>query len=756
MKSDVPSEAQCKRATTVFNDVHEPGYRYATRKKIGARALKEYVASEELWRDFPDDWEENVVAMLVVGALFGRSDRVAAFLRGTKEEVHGDLLPMVRLWRDRPWVWAFVQVVEDLGDRRLVVEPIGAAPSTWRNADDWGPMIVYSRSIAQNYDNGIALFFVQLVDVGPAFATNGVIVPLRGFERTDALFYADVVAKAGRSARSIPLLGLVDESTPVSDVAAAYTVPFLALFRYSEMPAVRTPHGAPGRFISAVDLPDRAGWSEERWRDAAAAAGERISAVLIADDAEAIEDDAEAIVYGDASPMYDPAVYVSRGTKRAFLDARTRDAYDRGRSAAAPLLAFPEQPDVVATFVALAAATEVCGLDETFQDECDVLRRRFEKAIEPTGPPDGIDDDSDGPAPSSIEEAQAIADRLIRNHNDGIREQADAIAADLGIDPAVVESVRRQIEGSLSRMGGTSAGVAADRFGLSPRAFLMLCHGGVPAVDGVLRLRDADELRPEADRIASTYYVTGVRWLLERAIGEGGLPATKAGYISPRFVSEVYDLGIVLTVWDRDSERDVDADERERHHEKYRPRKEADLPALLRVRSLAEDADLLVLSGNRFIATDGAYDLVDDEPTLYRHLIAAAFRSFDWALNDRLDPSPTLHAMSGFLFYAAGELCDARRPVAGDESGTDWVPVQMLVDRYIAAVPPLAEAVRAESERYTDARDAGIAMWTRIELEVYFVDLFGATFGLFETKGAIGEKQYFRTTPLFDAVFDRG
>ena len=750
MRSDAPSPAQCKRAETVFNDVHEPGYRYAMRKRIGARAIQDYLAAEELWEGFPDDWEEHAVSMLVVGAVFGRTDRVAAFLRGTKEAVRGDLVPMIRRWRERPWVWAVVEVVEDLGDRRLLVEPVGAPPSTWRNADDWGPIVVYSRSISQNYDNGTNLFFIQLVDVGPAYVTNGVIIPLRGFQRTDALFYADVVANALQPAGAIPLLGVADESTPVSDIAAADTVPFLALFRYSGMPAVRTPHGPPGRFVSAAAIPGGAdAWSEQVWREAAQAAGEGIRAATI-------EPDAAAISFGDGSPMYDPVVYLSRGTGRAFLDARTREAYDRGRAASAAIIAFPEAPEVSATLLALGAATDTCGLDEGLQDECGVLRERFEEAVTAAdGPGDGVDDDE--PLPSSMEQAQAIADRLIRNHNEGIREETASIATDLGVEPEVVDSVRRQIEASLSRMDAAMGdGVAADRFGLSPRAFAALARGVEPAVDGVLRLRKTDELRSVEDLIAPTRYVTGVRWLLERAMGEGGLPATKAGYISPRVVAEAYDLGIVRPVWDRDAGPVFDDAARERLHEQFRPRKEADLRALLRLRALAEDAQLLRLSGNAFVVTDDARDLVDDPVALYRHLIATAFRTFEWARDDRFETPPALHAMSGFLFYAAGELCDARRSGGAAEPDADWVPVQMLVDRFIAAVPPLAEAMRTVGQGRRAADEADMGLWIRVEVQVFFVDLFGAAFGLFETKGAMGDPGQFRTTALYDAVFDRG
>ncbi|TVQ25352.1 MAG: hypothetical protein EA382_07205 [Spirochaetaceae bacterium] len=748
MKSDLPGEAQCKRASAVFNEVHEPGYRYAIRKKIGKRPVQDFMEADELWEGFPDTWEENVVSMLIIGSLFGRADRVAGFLRGTKEELRGDLLPMVRLWRDRPWVWAFVQVVEDLGDRRLVVKPIGAAPSTWVNPDDWGPMIVYSRTMTQNHDNGIELFFIQLVDIGPVFVTNGAVIPLRSFRPTDALFYADVVAKAGLPSGTIRLLGVPDDAIPVTDIAADDTVAFLALFRYSNTPAVRTPRGEPGRFTAVVELPDGADvWSEQPWHDTANAAGERVAATVI-------DADAAAIVFGEGSPMYDPTVYLSRPTRCAFLDARTREAYDRGRAATARLLAFPAAPDVVASFVALGAAVDICGLDESFQDECGVLRARFEERIDVAGSP--VDADDGEQLPSSIDETRAIIDRLVRGHNEGIHEDAAAIAADLGVEPAVVDSLRHQLEASLSRMDVGMGNVAADRFGLSPRAFATLCRAAVPAVDGVLRLRDAQELRPSAQLITTTRYVSGVAWLLERAINRDGLPATQAGYISPRVVTDAYDDAIVRARWEVATEPILDGDASERLREHLRPRREVDLPPLLRVRRLAEDADLLLLSGKAFVPTDAARELVDDPVALYLHLIATAFRTFDWDPPGRFDPPPNLHAMSGFLYYAAGELCDARRPVSADDPDADWVPMQMLADRFIAAVPPIAEAVRRDAETYRERDGVGLGMWLRIGVQIGFAENFAGGFGLLETKGPIGKAPLFRTTHLYDQVFDRG
>ena len=142
---------------------------------------------------------------------------------------------------------------------------------------------------------------------------------------------------------------------------------------------------------------------------------------------------------------------------------------------------------------------------------------------------------------------------------------------------------------------------------------------------------------------------------------------------------------------------------------------------------------------------------MDDPAALYRHLLTTAFRSFDWAQHRWFEAPPYLHRMAGFLFYAAGELCDARRNDVG------WVPVRLLVQRFVAAVPELAEAVRAEQEENVRARAGPFAFsgWLGTLLDIFFVDYLGTEFGLLESSGEMGDDDAFLTTPLFEAAFER-
>ncbi len=757
---EFPSEAQCKRSASVFDEVLEPAFRYADRKRLAVRPFASYFKAEELWEGFPDGWEENVLGMLAAGAVFTRPERIAAFLRSMKEKLRSGVVAMVRAWRTRPWVWAFFEVIEDLGDRRLRVVPIGAPPSTWSDTECWNEMLLYSRTVTENHYRGSRIFFTQLVDTGPAFATYGAIIPFQGLEEVDVLSMAHIVRHANRPPGSVPLLGVVDFATPVSDIVASNPIPFLAMLRYSETPPVRTPEGAPGRYASWATLPDIPDpWSEISWRDAAEAAGERVAAVVF-------DDEGGGIALGDGSPMYDPAIYLSREDECAFLEARTRVGYERGRASAARIAEFPETPEVAAGILAVAAAAQIVGLDETLLDQCGALRERYEAEIVKASPQEPIGVDDEEPLPSSMDEFQAIADRLVNNHNEGIHEETETIAADLGVVPDLVDSVRRQLESSFSRMfAGEGDLPGADRFGLSPRAFAQLARGGVPNVAGVIRLRDTAELRNAQGLLAEAPYQRGALWLMERAMSDQGLPATQAGYISPAVVNEAHEARIVRSFADILGEQrdDAGADSHE-IRERLRPKKEAEWPGLLRLRSLAESAHLLKLSGKIFRLTEITQRLVDDPAALYHHLLVTAFRTFEWAVGDRFDPPPELHRMAGFLFYAAGALCDARRSGArdgatalGDTVDSDWVPLFMLADRFVATIPSLAQAVSEEASAADDGerRSFGMGEYVRVAVRAFFVDQLGVQFGLLESNDRIGEEAAFRTTPLYEAVFER-
>ena len=106
-----PKEADCKRAQTTVYDVVPQVYGYAHRKGLSERPLREYEEDAALWEDFPEEWEDIALGMLVGHAVCGSVRRVGAFLRAMKEELPPRQYEVARLWRDRPWVFAFFEIV---------------------------------------------------------------------------------------------------------------------------------------------------------------------------------------------------------------------------------------------------------------------------------------------------------------------------------------------------------------------------------------------------------------------------------------------------------------------------------------------------------------------------------------------------------------------------------------------------------------------------------------------------------------------
>lgn len=759
MSQKLPTEAECKRAASMINDVMEPVFGYARRKHLLDRLFSEYEAAEDLWEGFPERWEPHVLGMLAAGSVLTRPDRVAAAIRSIAKEVRDDLVKMMRRWRSRPWAWAFFQVIEDLGQHRLRIAPLGAPPAEWSDPGAWKEILLHSASISDNYRQGRRLFFTQIADAGPAFETYGAIIPFLGVDADDILFAADVIDLAGSGNPAVPLLGVADPSTPVSDIVADNPIPFLALMRYSEVPVIRGPHGEIRHCVSRTDLPTaeasigRLPSSEGAWRAAVDAAGAQIAGIIL-------DEIGCGISFGQGSDLHDPRLYLSWESGRGYLEAKSWEAYDRGRSAVADILDFPEVPDVSAGGTIYLAMMELTGLDRTLLDECGLLRNRYAEDLdEEISPPEMDDGDFDPEStPSSIEELQAISERLITSHNEGRHESDEAIAADLDIDVAVVKNIRLKLQDMFDRISASTTDIpSADRFGLSPDAFRTLIGSHAPSVPGVLQVRSVAELRPAGHLITEAPHYRTVRWLLERALSDDGLRATNAGYIAPPVVRIAFEERVVPVLLDMDLML-MNSDAQEdcsNLYERRSPKRELDYPGLLRARILAERIGVLQLSGDRFVCTDRGMRYFEDPATLYQTLLTTAFHLGDWGQPHSFEIPMVQHEFMGFLFYAAGRLCDVRREDAFADD--DWVPMSLLMDRFAAAVPMLAETFRTEagptSGRITEM---GMRTWTRAMIDGGFVRHMGVRFGLLEIVSENGLTSHFRTTPLYDTVFDRG
>jgi|GEM_PF-3916018 len=779
-KPDIPREVDCKRRSAQLNQLLPHAFEYARRKRLIDRWFRAYDALEPEWERYPEGWEDSVRGMLANAALFGSRERAAAFCRVMKKELPDELTSMARCWRERPWCYIAFTVIADYGDNLLEIVPLGDPPSSWlpagsngsqqaeRVREQWQSLLLYSPSVGDHYRHGIKLFLTQLWDDGRAFQTYGVVLPFRSLEPEDLLFFADVARFATQhpGGPEYPrLAGVVGRTTNLSDVIAANPLAFLQLIRFSDAPGVAG-RGVPLRrcAASAVLSEPAAAMDEADWALSLKAAGEHLALAIF-------DDDAGALYPGEASPMHDPALYLSYSDDRCYLAAMSEEAYRRGRDAVAAVCVFPEEPEVRASMVAYAAAHKILDCaDELRQLEDRFSARRAEGEFEGEFDEEALEDEDnldDASLPSG-DELQAILNRLSENHNEGRTESDEEIAAALGVDPAKVTPLSEKLSAMFEEPfgpatpdtpGGPASG-AADRFGLSPKAYVALTRRSVPDVPGALVVRNAAGiaaalrargLDPECS-VADAPAVSFARWFINKAVAEGSVAATQAGYVATKVVAEAFERHVIpppfesAAGWDR-----------------YRPKKEGDWPEFQLYRKLLEAAGLVDYNGKRFVAADtparasagrlSVAELAAGPLILYHHLLEEMFLRFEWDYHPWLPAVPHLRESAGFLFYAAGVL---QRETA------DWIPASRLTERFIAAVPPLAAAVAREREqlrqrgaRYDDsARDAfGLPELIGAAVSAHFIGDFAESFGLLETQYSPDSGRRFRTTRLYAAVF---
>jgi len=653
--------SECKRAAARLNRLLEYVFEYAPRKGLIDRPFQAYDALAEEWADYAEGWEGQVRGMLACAAVFGSRTRVAAFLRASKRMLPEDLLGMVRRWRERPWVFAACELLSASEDDLVEVAPLGDPPSSWAapvsEATEWSKIIVYSPALADIFRHGGRLAIAQLWDSGGSFRTYqtyGVIIGLASLEPSDLEYYADVAWLSTEPGPEAELAGLRGRSTDICDVMAAQPLQFLRLMRWGAVPSAATRGLAMYRCVAASDLgPAAAVADAERWREVIEASGERCAHT-------ALSDDAAAVYLGSGSPMHDPAVYLSYSLSRCYLTAMTEEAYRRGRKAVAALCRFPEQPDVQVSMVGFAAAEQVFG----YRDTVRLLEDRFSLDPDDSGDEDPMEylrpdftgepgseasDESELPDTLTRETLDALMARIVANRNEG-RDETDAeIATALEVEPETVSAVRRKIE---AMFGNLDSGFqAADRFGLSPRAFHGLTRRWLPQEPGALVLRAPAEITTELERAGLNAENTLRRapvmrfclWFLNKLEEEGAVPATQAGYVAPRLVTEAFDARLVSAGLS-DEVREI-----------VRPKREIDCRPFYDYRTLLERAGLIEYNGKRF-AAGAQLQQVTDSAVLYRRLFETTFAQMEWDYHRYLAPVPFLRESAGFLFYAVGEL----------------------------------------------------------------------------------------------------
>ncbi len=678
MDKRFPAEQLCMQSDRYLNEILTPAFAYADRKKLTMLPFRRFARLNDRWLEYPEGWEGQVLGMLACQALFGSGKRTSAFLRSARDELTPSQIELVKEWREYPWFFCAFTVKEDAGDNLLIISPAGDPPAYSSYHDMWDEIPVYSRTITNLHRQGKTLFISQLWKGKGVFHTYGAILPFNALTADDICSFTHMVSLNGEK-REMPLVGINKSGNEVSDTMAAQPLEYLQLLSLTEAPDLRGPGGQRMESCASV-LPLPEGFDRE------------------------FEENGEGgrLILAEEGAISSTSLYLSKSDGLLFLFSWTRAGYDRGRAMLLPDLSFPEEPDKQ-VFVGLEAAAD--SILDT-RERLHALMSLFELSTEDEAPGD----------------INTIMSRLQDNHNNGILEDDEAIAAELDVDPEMVKELRVQLGAVFERMEASSGHPSADRFGLSPKAYLNLTAVALPDAPGFLALRSPaglnealtaqglaeDTLRKEAPAVRLAAF------LLDLAAGPQGVAATKSGYVSPKVIKTALQENIFP------SPGSV-------------PAREVDWLRFMDIRKLLEGSSLLRLEGNSFRAAGKARKLAGDPVQLYSFIIREFFLSCDWT-DSRYLPFPFIRPYAGFLLYAL-------RKLSLEKSGP-WVPMGELNKKVMAAMPPSGDSEMLE--QYIDMAVSGS-----------FMGSFAIPLGLVEVKsGTYGTVKAARPSPLFHLIFD--
>jgi len=756
MKNTLPTEKDCKRVSTVFNNILQHIFEYAHRKKMDKEPFETYYQMEDEWKDYPPAWEDTVLGMIAAVPVTAYPKKVRAFIRSKQDSFTKEEFALVKRWKTHPWFYCAFTVTKDFEGYFLEIKPLGDSPRTWQENDFPETLLLFSRSITDSYRHGKKTFITLLWEGEKAFHTYGVILSFDTINETDILYFTDFIRNRNCPSSECPLKGRQIAIINVSDTILVHQFSFLKLIKLSSIPEVTTHGKAITNCISIGTVSDIDNIKNEKaWEKAAASAGEEFQGAVFAKKAA-------AIYIGQGVPMHDVAIYFSYETYHVFLHAFTEEAYQKGREICEQFFSFPEKPQIKASMVIISAALSV----DAYKDEFTQLREYFESINQETDELEDTEIENTHENVPTKEQSQAIMNRLVENHNNGIEENDTQVAEALGVDTEMVTPLREQLLAVFERQEKTK-GKPADRFGLSPRAFMELTKGGVPHVEGVLRVRTPEQIQDAAFEkgiglqmtLALSPAFRFARWLVDKVVTEGSLPATQAGYVGTKLIQEAYEKHIIPTPADRYTKSFTtnDAAAKARQNDFLLPKKESDWHEFIFLRKLLETCSLLSYNGKRFIPGNKAEEIIKDPAVLYYHLLEIMFTTYEWDYSHYAETIPYLRSLSGFLFYAIETLThktpehnksDKNKKING------WADIEDITDRFIAAIPSLATYIK-ENGPYENPNDNSIK-YISIEIQKHFIDKFAQNFGLIEVRTK--ENSLFidkvRPTDLFSIVFE--
>jgi hypothetical protein len=683
--------------------------------------------------------------MLTMASVFTVQSRAAGFARAANKVLTESATRLSRQWRDAPWFFTAFDVGEEIDESLLKVEILETDET----------ITVYSDTIAESYHAGIRRFIALLWYNGLCYQTAGPVVPLTAFDSRDLEFFVEsaVFSEAVRRVGPVRAIAETDggkKRPSVEEVIDKNPVEALALFRFA---------GAEKISYRGTNLEFAVGWGRVRRDDASGVAGISLggadsrgaAGTRAPDDSRPGEDSAAAelaeaiaaslsldfddlrivdvpggFIIVDPEAELSEAFAVTLVGDLVVLNAFTVDHYHALARTIAELTSVPYEPMRACSFLQYTAVMrifEAADPASAFASDDD----RFDTEL--------IEEEAEEVDPETIVLAQEILRRVTEAYNEGVPVDTEAIAEEVDAPLDLVEDLLETYDALLTETERELP--PADHLGVPPRAMKELTAGGVPRVEGYLRLREPDEMSDVSEELLSTsWFYRTVRYLLETAVDEQSIKLTSAGYLPTRYLKEIYDRGLVphpYTAKELETRPDL---------ERYaRPKKEVDWISLRLVHGLAEHAGILARRAGAL--HPAGVSLLRSPAALYHKLLTAAMRSFDYGEYDRVEPIPIVSDSWPFMLYAV-------RKLSGPTPDAERIPTDDFVDTVCRAFPTLLPA----------SEDPELRWDVESDLRIRFLERFADPFGLIRYRAPAQilpqpaeDFDDIRTAALFDKVF---
>ncbi len=661
MTNHLPSKSECRRTIGYVNDILEYAIEYGERKHFWSQLTDEMEQFIERNPESEETFCQHFAEVLLPTTVFCHSKRIASFLRTVRKELPDEHLSLIRKWKKQPWFFCAFKVQENLGDSLFRVEPLGDPPAVFFSDTEWEKITIFSPLIEEEYLDGCDLFIGLLFQGRFVYHLSGDIVPLKGYSENDIFSYADQIAYLEAEPELVPLKGMINRTTKVSDVISQNPGRFYDFWNYYSLYDMPVSVLKMENCVSVVTVNDDIPIEDESFWASAFAQLKQEPHI------DFFEGKVGRVDFYSSSLPEDPVLFISLITKRLFLSCYTIEGYVQGREIMQSICSFPEVPQVYTSFGMFFVQKSLTGRTDL-----------FDRILKITG---DFDADSIGQIVEeqipyiSNKDLKDVLNHFIKNMNNGITESDQKIATYFAVPVFVVERVRNIFEEKVDTFG-FSVFEKKDALGLTWEDVLDLNDPDkLPHVTGKFEFTSAEKMWDSLQRSSfdEKEYLRGVpilrftNWLFNKLSRKGTIVLTEYEMVPDDLIKEAF-------------QKDLLHYDHKLREEKYQPPdKEIGWPLFHGCRVLFEDIGIIEKKDDALVITETGKCLQKDLVQMYKTIIDSFFIDYTWNYFITEELAGPIRYFAGSFLYILGRLfLEKNENIQGNEEV--WIEITEILD----------------------------------------------------------------------------